>query len=64
MKTFGSFLGLVFATATAMVGHTIHGGFFWTVVDFFLSPLAWCKWLICKQVSLTIIRSTFEFFFK
>lgn len=64
MKTFGSIIGLVFATATAMVGYTIHGGIFWTIFDFFFSPLVWCKWLVLHQVSLTIIRSTFDFFLK
>lgn len=56
------FLYFIFAVATAMVGHTIHGDFFWTVADFFFAPLAWAWWLIFHQVSLTIIRSTFAFF--
>lgn len=64
MKSVASLFWLFFATATAMVGHHIHGSFFWTVVDFFLSPLAWVKWFICQEVSLAIIRSTFAFFLK
>jgi hypothetical protein len=26
--------------------------------------LAWCKWLICQQVNLSIIKETFSFFLR
>lgn len=62
MKRLSGFLYFMFALATAMVGHHIHGGLFWTLVDFFFAPLAWAKWLVFHQVNVSIIRSTFAFF--
>lgn len=62
MKTFGSFLGLVFCACTAMVGYTIHHRIFWAICDFLFSPLAWIKWLVLHQVNLTIIKTTFSYF--
>lgn len=61
MKRLGSALGFVFAIATAMVGYQIHGSLLWAVVDFFFCPLAWAKWLICHQVSLTVLKGAFGF---
>jgi hypothetical protein len=55
---------LIFALCTAMIGYTIHGSLFWAIVDFFFSPIAWCKWLICHEVNMTIIHQTFDFFLK
>jgi hypothetical protein len=53
---------LVIATCTAMIGHQIHGGWFWTIMDFIFFPLAWIKWLICHEVNLSIIKATFSWF--
>jgi hypothetical protein len=33
-------------------------------LDFIFWPIAWCKWLICQQVNLTIIKATFSFFLR
>ena len=57
-----SFVLFLFSVATAIVGHQIHGSLFWSVCDFIFSPAAWAKWLILKQVSVSIIRSAFSFF--
>lgn len=57
-----SVVWLPFAIGTAMVGHTIHGGAFWTIMNFIFAPLSWAKWLICQDVTLTIIKKTFSFF--
>jgi hypothetical protein len=62
MKRVGSFIYTLICLATAMIGHTIHGSLFWAVLDFIFMPLTWCKWLICQQVTLTIIKKTFSFF--
>lgn len=62
MKRIGSFIWALMAVATAMIGHTIHGSIVWAVMDFFFMPLAWMKWLICQQVTLSIIKRTFSFF--
>lgn len=57
-----SFLCTIFGVLTAMVGHTIHGSFFWSIVDFFFVPFAWAKWLICHEVNMSIIKTTFAWF--
>lgn len=54
----------VFCLMTAMVGHKIHHSMFWSIMDFLFTPFAWLKWMIMEQVNITIIKSTFEFFFK
>ncbi len=59
-----SFLYPIFCIITAMVGYHIHGSIFWAIVDWFFAPLAWAKWLICQEVTLSIIKETFAFFFR
>lgn len=53
----------IFAVLTAMIGYTIHNSLFWAIVDFFFVPLAWIKWLICHEVTMTVIKETFSWFF-
>jgi len=53
----------IFAVCTAMIGYTIHNSVFWSIVDFFFAPIAWIKWLICHEVTLKIIKETFNWFF-
>jgi hypothetical protein len=62
MKRIGEVIYLILGIATAMIGHHMHGSLFWTIVDFILMPLVWCKWLILHQVNISIIKSTFMFF--
>ncbi len=62
MKQIYGIFWLLAATATAMIGHTIHGGWFWTVMNFIFWPISWVKWLICHDINLTIIKQTFQFF--
>lgn len=54
---------LIVCVLTAMIGYTIHGSWFWAVVDFFFAPFAWAKWLICHEVTMTVIKATFTWFF-
>ena len=56
------FVHLFLALAAAMIGHTIHHSLFWSVVDFVFWPIAGCKWLICQEASLSIIKAAFGFF--
>lgn len=63
MKSISCILGSVACFCTAMIGHTIHHSLFWSVVDFFFAPFAWGKWLICHEVTMSIIKQTFAFFF-
>jgi hypothetical protein len=55
------FLYIILCTATAMIGYTIHGSLFWSIMNFIFCPIAWAKWLICKEVSLSVIKQTFAF---
>lgn len=63
MKDITGTIYLIFALATAMIGYTIHQSLGWAIVDFFLAPIAWAKWLVCHEVNLTIIKASFSFFF-
>ena len=55
---------LIFDVCTAMVGYTIHGSIGWSIIDFIFAPLVWLKWLLYHEVTLTIIKTTFEWFLK
>jgi len=52
-----------FSVLTAMVGYTIHGSIFWSVIDFFFTPIAIIKWLICHELTLSVIKETFTWFY-
>ncbi len=54
----------IFSVMTAMIGYTIHGSIFWSIMDFIFTPIAWIKWFICEEVTLSIIKTTFSWFFK
>ena len=62
MIMIGRVIYSIFCVCTAMIGHTIHGSVFWSIVDFFFTFFAWAKWLICHEVTLEIIKKTFAFF--
>lgn len=53
----------LFCAATAMIGYTIHGDIFWSFVDFFFAPAAWVYWLITHEVTASVIRHSFQWFF-
>lgn len=55
---------ILFSLPTAMIGYQIHSSVFWAIMDFLFWPLAWCKWLICQEVNMSIIKETFNFFLK
>lgn len=57
-------LYVIFCVLIAMIGYTIHHSFGWAIVDFFFAPIALCKWLICKQITMSIIKLTFSWFFQ
>lgn len=59
-----SFVYTIFAVCTSMIGYSIHHDLFWAIIDFFFAPIVWCKWFICQEVNITIIKNTFSFFFK
>ena len=55
-------IGWLLALPTAIIGHHIHGSTFWAIIDWIFAPIVWCKWLIYKQVNMTIIKEAFDFF--
>jgi hypothetical protein len=55
---------LFLAAIVAILGYHIHGSVFFGFIDFLFWPLALMKWLIYKQISLSVIKSTFTWFFK
>ena len=57
------FLYVLFSVATAMIGYNIHGSVFWSVMNFIFTVFSWIKWLICKDVTLKIIKDSFSWFF-
>ena len=56
-------LYFIFSVCTGMIGKQIHGSTGWAMVDFFFAPLVWVKWLLCHEVTMSIIKNTFAFFF-
>lgn len=57
-------VGLIGAICTTMIGQTIHNSFWWGFIDFLFWPLVWVKWLIYQDVTLSIIKESFSWFFK
>ena len=57
------FIYIIFCILTAMIGYTIHGSLFWSIMDFCFTLVAWAKWLICHEVTMNVIRDTFGWFF-
>jgi hypothetical protein len=55
-------IGIIGAICTTIIGQTIHSSFWWGIVDFLLWPLVWVKWLICKDVNMSIIKDAFSWF--
>ena len=53
----------VFYVLIAMIGYHIHHSIFWSIFDSFFSPLVLLKWIICHEITLTIIKDTFSWFF-
>jgi len=60
----GGIIYLFFCLFTSMIGYTIHGRLGWSIIDFIFAPLIWIKWAIYHDVNITIIKQTFEWFFK
>ena len=53
---------LIFGAATSIIGYNIHNSIFWSIVDFILAPFVWIKWFIYKEVTLSIIKQSFNWF--
>lgn len=54
---------LILCTLTSIIGYNIHYSLFWSLIDFWLAPLIWVKWLVLKEVNITLINDSFNWFF-
>lgn len=54
----------IFGVLTAIIGHHIHNSIFWSIIDFLFAPLVWIKWFIFQEVTITIIKESFNWFLK
>ena len=61
MRNLYGFFYLIIATGSFMVGYTIHGTVFYSILNFFFWPISLIYWLVTKQINLTVIKSTFGF---
>lgn len=64
MKRIGSLIYILICICTANIGMNIHGSIFWAIMDWIFMPFAWIKWVLCHEVSLTIIKTSFDWFLK
>lgn len=60
----GVFLFCIFGVLTAFIGLEIHHNIFWAVIDYCFWPVVWVKWLLFHEVTLSIIKESFAWFFK
>lgn len=54
----------IFCLITAILGYALHHSILWAIVDFIFAPIVWIKWIICQEVTLSIIKHAFDWFFK
>jgi hypothetical protein len=60
MKT----LYIIISVLTAMIGYTIHHSLFWSIMDFLFTPITWIKWILFHEITLTVFKETFSWFFQ
>lgn len=53
----------ILSILTCIIGYNIHGSVFWAIFDFIFAPLVWLKWFIFREVTVTIIKESFSWFF-
>ena len=57
----------IFCFLTAMTGATINNDaifkWLWVACDFLLAPLVLAKWLWFHELTLSVLKSTFSWFF-
>lgn len=46
------------------LGYTLNNNsLFWGIVDGLFYPIAFVKWIFCEQLTLTLVKNAFPFFF-
>ena len=54
----------IIALIVGMMGYTLNdNSLFWGIVDGIFYPIVLIKWIICEELTLTLIKQTFPFFF-
>jgi hypothetical protein len=53
------------AYIVGVVGYNLNNhSLFWGIVDALFYPIAVIKWLICGELSMSLIKESFPFFFQ
>ena len=55
---------VLFDVFTAMISYKLYGSLLYAILAFIFSPLAWIYWLVTHAVNVSLIVSTFSWFFK
>lgn len=59
-----SLLLTLFSVFTAIIGVELHTLNIWTVIDFIFAPIVFIYWLLTHQVTIQIIKDSFDFLYK
>jgi len=54
---------LIIGLLTAIIGKNLHGSNWWALADFIWWPLVWLKWIYYQEVNLTLVVTSFDWFF-
>jgi len=56
---------IIFVLLTGMIGYQINNhSLVWAVIDGLFWIFTWIKWIICHDVTWSIIKHTFDWFFQ
>lgn len=57
-------LYLIFCVLTGMIAHKLYHDVLIAIICALFAPIAWIKWLICHDVTLAVLKATFNWFFQ
>ena len=56
---------IVTAYVVGVIGYTLNDkSIFWGIIDALFYPIALIKWLFCEQLTYSLIKESFPFFFQ
>jgi hypothetical protein len=64
MKSLFGLIYTLFCVAVAMIGYQIHHNVLYAIFNFIFAPISFIYWLLTHQIYMSLIKETFEFFFK
>jgi hypothetical protein len=54
----------VFAYIVGVLGYNLNNNsLFWGIIDGLFYPIVLIKWLICEELTLSLVKQSFPFFF-